>query len=245
MQKKNARLPEGKTSALDSANGNTGPAHVVRCLDAEKNPSERLRMREISYAPIRSTAKADRSPMRFRNTAPHPTDTTDKSPRLSVMSVTPGALFEKLRLHGVNQSAYTFLVAETTAARGESRKCKGGHPPTGGFFSSAAMRTPSMVGPWRGCACARRSPLRRSLNPALCPATPFESGGRVIEPSKGGRTMRQALARPEQTQSPTELANSALRAAALAPTVFDALDICADAMLVLAALAQPLEVRHA
>ena len=57
--------------------------------------------------------------------------------------------------------------------------------------------------------------------------------------------MRQALARPEQTQSPTELANSALRAAALAPTVFDALDICADAMLVLAALAQPLEVRHA
>ncbi|WP_321920069.1 hypothetical protein [Paraburkholderia tropica] len=57
--------------------------------------------------------------------------------------------------------------------------------------------------------------------------------------------MRQALARPEQTQSPIELANSALRAAALAPTVFDALDICADALLALAALAQPLEVRHA
>ncbi|MEX3918245.1 hypothetical protein AB4Y43_18715 [Paraburkholderia sp. BR10872] len=54
-----------------------------------------------------------------------------------------------------------------------------------------------------------------------------------------------ALARPEQTQSPIELANSALRAAALAPTVFDALDICADALLALASLAQPMEVRHA
>ncbi|WP_176732894.1 hypothetical protein [Paraburkholderia nodosa] len=57
--------------------------------------------------------------------------------------------------------------------------------------------------------------------------------------------MRQALARPEQTPSPIELANSALRAATLAPTVFDALDICADALLALAALAQPMEVRHA
>lgn len=57
-----------------------------------------------------------------------------------------------------------------------------------------------------------------------------------------------ALARPEQTQHPIELANSALRAAALAPTVFDALDICADALKSLAALAalvNPAEgVRH-
>jgi hypothetical protein len=54
-----------------------------------------------------------------------------------------------------------------------------------------------------------------------------------------------ALARPEQNQSPTELANRALRAAALAPTVFDALDICADALQALAALVQPAEAhRH-
>jgi hypothetical protein len=46
-----------------------------------------------------------------------------------------------------------------------------------------------------------------------------------------------ALARSEQTQNPTEFANSALRAAALAPTVFDALDICADALQSLAMLA--------
>ncbi|WP_083245296.1 transcriptional coactivator p15/PC4 family protein [Paraburkholderia nodosa] len=44
MQKKNARLPEGKTSALDSANVNTAADHLVRFLDLVKNPSERLRV---------------------------------------------------------------------------------------------------------------------------------------------------------------------------------------------------------
>jgi hypothetical protein len=144
----------------------------------------------------------------------------------------------KKSLRPVNPDAYTFHVAETTANRGESRKCKGGHPPTGGFFSSAAMCTPSMVGPWWGCACAHRSPLRRSLNPALCPATPFESGSRVTEPSKGGRTMRQALARPEQPKSPSEIIRAALRAAALAPTYIDALDITGDALRRLAEIAR-------
>ncbi|PXX14506.1 hypothetical protein C7399_112117 [Paraburkholderia tropica] len=55
--------------------------------------------------------------------------------------------------------------------------------------------------------------------------------------------MRHPLARPERTQPLPELVNRALRDAALAPTVFDALDICADALVALAALAQPLEVR--
>ncbi|WP_438331385.1 hypothetical protein [Burkholderia pseudomallei] len=57
--------------------------------------------------------------------------------------------------------------------------------------------------------------------------------------------MRHIPARPEQSQSPAELANSALRDAALAPTYIDALDVLADALLTLAALARPLEVRHA
>ncbi|CAN2526270.1 hypothetical protein [Burkholderia pseudomallei] len=57
--------------------------------------------------------------------------------------------------------------------------------------------------------------------------------------------MRHIPARPEQTQSPAELANSALRDAALAPTYIDALDVLADALLALAALARPVEVRHA
>ena len=49
MQKKNARLPEGKTSALDSANVNTNASHVVRFLDAVKNASERLRVDVKTY----------------------------------------------------------------------------------------------------------------------------------------------------------------------------------------------------
>ncbi|MGF6808710.1 hypothetical protein OKW30_003836 [Paraburkholderia sp. Clong3] len=58
--------------------------------------------------------------------------------------------------------------------------------------------------------------------------------------------MRLMSARPEQNQSPIELANSALRAAALAPSVFDALDMLADALQALAELAafQPAERVH-
>jgi hypothetical protein len=37
MQKQNARLPEGKTSALDSANANTA-AHLVRGLVLAAHP---------------------------------------------------------------------------------------------------------------------------------------------------------------------------------------------------------------
>lgn len=56
--------------------------------------------------------------------------------------------------------------------------------------------------------------------------------------------MRQALARSEQMQNPTEFANRVLRDAALAPTVFEALDICADALQALASFVQPEDVRR-
>ncbi|WP_174971433.1 hypothetical protein [Pandoraea morbifera] len=55
--------------------------------------------------------------------------------------------------------------------------------------------------------------------------------------------MRQALARPEQTQSPIEIIRAALREAATAPTVFDALDVTGEALRRLAELAQA-EVAH-
>lgn len=56
--------------------------------------------------------------------------------------------------------------------------------------------------------------------------------------------MRHISARPEQNECPIDLANRALRAAALAPTVFDALDICADALKTLVALVQPKGINH-
>ncbi|WP_205975066.1 hypothetical protein [Paraburkholderia sp. Tr-20389] len=51
--------------------------------------------------------------------------------------------------------------------------------------------------------------------------------------------MRQVLARPEQTQSPIEIVNRALRDAAPAPTDADALDIAGDALRRLAELVCP------
>ena len=58
--------------------------------------------------------------------------------------------------------------------------------------------------------------------------------------------MHHIPARPEQTQFHTypELINRALREAALAPTVFDALDICGAMMIQLAELCRQAEVRH-
>ncbi|VVE01477.1 hypothetical protein PTE31013_02166 [Pandoraea terrigena] len=55
--------------------------------------------------------------------------------------------------------------------------------------------------------------------------------------------MPRALARPEQTQSPIEIIRAALREAAIAPTVFDALDVTGEALRILAELAQA-EVHH-
>jgi len=51
-------------------------------------------------------------------------------------------------------------------------------------------------------------------------------------------------ARPEQSQSPLEIIRTALRAAAVAATVYDALDVTGAALGRLADLAKA-EVRHA
>lgn len=56
--------------------------------------------------------------------------------------------------------------------------------------------------------------------------------------------MRQALARPEQTLSIPALIADTLRAAALAPTDREALDVTGDALRRLAEIARA-EVRHA
>ncbi|MDW9238451.1 hypothetical protein EZV77_30110 [Burkholderia thailandensis] len=57
-----------------------------------------------------------------------------------------------------------------------------------------------------------------------------------------------APARPEQSQLPSsyrEIINHALREAALAPTVFDALDICGAVMAQLAELCRQEDASHA
>jgi hypothetical protein len=55
--------------------------------------------------------------------------------------------------------------------------------------------------------------------------------------------LRNTPARPEQLQSPLEIIHTALRAAATAPTVYDALDVTGDALRRLAEIVRA-EVRH-
>lgn len=133
---------------------------------------------------------------------------------------------------------YTAVVVETTTTRGESRKrSKADNRRCAVFF-----RPHTLCLQWSGLgggALAHAGSLgRRSLNPALRPATPFESGSRVIEPVQGGRIMRQVVARPEPTETPIQIINRALRAAAVAPTYQDALDVTGDALRLLAELAR-------
>jgi len=95
-----------------------------------------------------------------------------------------------------------------------------------------------------GRASALPVPTFRSANPALCPLTPFSSGQRAFDTNVGGRTMLHHIpARPEQTQSPLEIIRAALREAATAPTVYDALDVTGDALRRLAEIARA-EVSH-
>jgi len=80
--------------------------------------------------------------------------------------------------------------------------------------------------------------------PRSVPAHPFGDGKRAFNTNVGGRTMlRHIPARHEQPQSPIEIIRAALRDAATAPTVFDALDLTGDALRRLAELARA-EVRH-
>jgi hypothetical protein len=85
--------------------------------------------------------------------------------------------------------------------------------------------------------------FRRYANLAMCPATPIGVGGRVFEYENGGRIMRHIPARPEQTQAIPALIADALRAAALAPSDRDALDVLGAALVRLADLSR-VEVAH-
>ncbi|TDY46473.1 hypothetical protein BX592_113100 [Paraburkholderia rhizosphaerae] len=175
MQKKNARLPEGKTSALDSANANTTAAHLVHGGAAAV-------ARENSSAATRGTDKTDRSPRLFRNTTPSLTDKTDGSPLVSVASVTPAPVFEKMRLHGVNRRAYTFCVAETKATEIGVSNCIGGQPPTGGIFSSAANARLQWSG-LGGGALAHAGSYAPVRQPRHVPGHPIGVGAGLLNPA--------------------------------------------------------------
>ena len=78
----------------------------------------------------------------------------------------------------------------------------------------------------------------RSANPASCPLTPFSSGQRAFIQTEGGRYMRPVSAHvhAQHEQSILDLIRAALRDAATATTVYDALDVTGEALLKIATL---------
>lgn len=159
----------------------------------------------------------------------------------------------KTGLQSRDLRAYTFRVAETTAARASRpwNSLADNRLPAVFFRPNAFVR----LFQWRALAEGTPSgvPVSRDTGPrtpkpCACHHRFAAVMAGFISAISGGRTMRHIPAHPEQVQSPspTELANRALRAAALAPTVFDALDIVADALQALAVQAafQPAEANH-
>jgi hypothetical protein len=142
---------------------------------------------------------------------------------------------EKNLLTLVNPGRYSALVAETTANRGDSRKFDRRTTAAARFFY---VRTPSRAYTINGRALAGASSdapvsYRAGLSTWSMACPPHLTVDGRLPSSIGGRILRQALARPEHSQFPntlTDIVNRALRDAATAPTVFDALDVCGDAL---------------
>lgn len=155
------------------------------------------------------------------------------SPRLMLNN---GATSAPLVLN--SERRYSGPVAETTAHRGDSRQMQKADNRLSAVFLRPHTKRLLWSGLGGGAFALAGFLLRRSVNFANGPATPFDSGGRVIQSAKGGRTMRPISARPEQTQSPLEIIRAALRAAALAPSDRDALDATGDALRRLADMAR-------
>ncbi|ODQ34232.1 hypothetical protein BGV65_14545 [Burkholderia ubonensis] len=136
--------------------------------------------------------------------------------------------------------SYTTVVVETTTTRiGVRKLLTADNRRPAVFFRPFTLRACLQWSGLGGGALAHAgSRKRRYANPVMCPATLIGVRIRVPKPAYGGRTMRHIPARPEQTESPLEIICAALRAAALAPSDRDALDVLGAALVCLADLSR-------
>jgi hypothetical protein len=136
--------------------------------------------------------------------------------------------------------SYTDAVAETTANQIGVWTKNWRTTALCGFFTSVCHSVPSsMAGPVAGessDSLAPSSPVRQPRY--MCPVTTIGVAARVLKHELEAAIMRQAPAHPQQPQqqSVLEIIAQALRAAATAPTVFDALDLTGAALLSIADL---------
>lgn len=158
----------------------------------------------------------------------------------------------KFLLMAVNDPAYTFYVTETTVTRPGNRNNTGGQPPQCGFFTSVAFARLFYGRALVGVRSRTSLPVLRHFQTCHVPAHPIWKWAAGLQLNTGGCAMqRSSLAHTGQTKSPDFLTlarngerypltiiRAALREAATAPTVFDALDLTGDALRRLADLAK-------
>ncbi|CAG4908331.1 ash family protein [Paraburkholderia saeva] len=132
---------------------------------------------------------------------------------------------------------YTQDVAETTAAGFGDLTNRSAQPRRAAFLcvspSCASFNGRALAGrpsglPVPSVAGSPTPPRARSPHLAM---------GRGLTANRRGRTMRHIHSHPEQTRSPIEIIRGALRDAAFAPTLSDALDIAGAALSDVARLA--------
>lgn len=153
-------------------------------------------------------------------------------------------LLSKKTLHTVNPSAYTFHVADTTAAGfGDPTVPRRMSASRRIFYVRTASARPYDL--WAGDGGetfgSAGSLGRRFANPVICPPTPFGDGKRALLKVQGGRKMRHIHVRPEQPSFPntlTEIVRAALREAALANDTASALDAAGEALCQIADIAR-------
>ncbi|VWD17354.1 hypothetical protein [Burkholderia contaminans] len=148
----------------------------------------------------------------------------------------------KKTLQLVNSGAYTFPVAETTAAGFGDLTMMADDRRSAVFLRPYAFARPVNGWAWAGRPSGLPVPSCRFANPVQCPPTPFGDGKRAFFNHDGGRTMlRHIPARPEQSQLSNFLTGKvsvALRSAALAPNLASALDIAGAALVDIATIAR-------
>ncbi|WP_408121466.1 hypothetical protein [Caballeronia grimmiae] len=206
----------------------------------------------LKTAPGASAISA-KSPEGFSRTAPPLSAKGAKSTFCHFCHCTPGLLLKKAACvaRGIG---YTRNVSETTDAGFSSLNNRSAQTAQSGFFVPIAF---ARLFQWAGLGggAARLAGFFgcRSANPASCPLTPFSSGQRAFTKPKEPAMRANASARSELPESQVialaqssltlEIISRALRDAALANNVYDALDCCGDALLNVAQLIRA-EVRH-
>lgn len=134
--------------------------------------------------------------------------------------------------------SYTFIVPETAGNLDWRPELQRRTPADRRFFFVRAPRASfngrALVGE-RLRSPVSFAPVRQPRHVPGHPNWRWELG---YQASKGGRTMRHISARSEQQQSIIEIIRAALRDAATAPTIIDALDVTGEALRRLAEMAQ-------